>query len=33
MNASQIWATPFLRRGKEMDNPGVAAGSAEDLWG
>eukprot|EP00983_Pelagomonas_calceolata_P076757 1153554-Pelagomonas_calceolata.AAC.5 len=21
MHASQIWATPFLRQGKEMDNP------------
>ena len=21
MNASQIWATPFLQQGKEMDNP------------
>ncbi len=21
MYASQVWATPFLRQGKEMDNP------------
>jgi hypothetical protein len=35
MYASQIWSTPFLQRGKEMDNPvssTLSAATSEQKW-